>query len=137
MLTSAFAVWLFKSFGAGSILKRFQASLLPAALIAGAVVLLLMSVTWLRHDAASTASRLRDAAWKDKLAGAQIDDLKQARDRDRASEAAAASERARLEAELIATSNANRMMEAELARLRAAGDDPVIYPRTLVRAMRR
>lgn len=125
------ARWALARTAAGRFINR---NLAVAAAVAAAVALVLVGLWWLRHDAASDAEALATSRFK----------IEQGKLRNRAliaqrlqdNRAAAAAAQARAAAEIERDYARMRVLELE-QQLKALGDDPVIYPRDLVRAMRR
>lgn len=108
---------------------------LAAALVA---VVALGIVGVLMSRAASEATAARDSEWKSKLAIQRAAQILAQRQRDRAAEAAAETERRWLSTERDGAVKRAAELERELALLAAKPDgDPVIYPRTLARSLRK
>ncbi len=125
------ARWALARTAAGRFMNR---NLAVATVVAAAVVVVLVGLWWLRHDAASDATARATSRFKIEAGKLRNKALLEQRLKDNRAAAAAAAARAAAEIER----DYARLRVLELERqLQALGDDPVIYPQALVRAMRK
>lgn len=125
--------------GAGRFLNGNAGIALSVAVV---VFGILVGLWWLRYDAASSATAARDATWKADLATQRAKDLEVQRVRDAAAERKAAEARAALERERDDAARLAADLEQKLAAIERGGNgamagDPVIFPRDLVRSLRK
>jgi hypothetical protein len=124
--------------GLGAALGRFwNANALVAVVVAALVAGGLGLVAALRHEAAQTAARARDAHWARELAEARARAALERIEQDR--EARRREDEVRADAARVLEEQAGMIadLEAELGRLKAKGGDPVVFPRSLARELRR
>lgn len=114
--------------------RFINANLAVAAAVAAAVVLVLVGLWWLRHDAASDAEAKATSRFR--IEQGQLRNKALIEQRLKDNRAAAAAAAARAAAEIERDYARMRVLELEAALARQA-DDPVIYPQDLVRAMRK
>jgi len=124
--------------GLGAALSRFwNANALVAVVVAALVAGGLGLVAALRHEAAESATRARDAHWARELAEARARAVMERIEQDR--EARRREDEVRADAARVLEEQAGMIadLEAELGRLKAKGGDPVVFPRSLARELRR
>lgn len=132
------AWWAARGAGVRAAVARFRSGSASQAAIAAVAVLVLAGVLALSWDGVKTAvNAARDSEWAASLARARLAAERREAGRDRAAEAAANAERARFEQERDAERARAAALAVELERLQSGSGDPVIYPRALVRRMRR
>lgn len=125
------ARWALARTAVGRFINR---NLAVAAAVAAAVVLVLVGLWWLRHDAASDAEARATSRFKIEAGKLNWRATYKQLMADR--RAMAAADKARAEATMERDYTRMRVIELE-RQLQALGDDPVIYPHDLVRAMRK
>jgi len=109
-----------------------------AVAIAVVVIAVIGGLWWLRYDAASNAVAGRDATWRATIADERAKQLIDQRHRDLLAEERAADERRRIEAERDAATETAVELERKLTTLEQQDNgDPVVFPRDLVRSLRK
>lgn len=134
MVILSAAWWAAKALGAKAAVGRFfNGSGLAALAIGLGAALVLIGAVWLVHEIRSgEASRWESVISQSKLLG-QV----RARLRDRRVEEAAARERALYVDQIETMAEHAAALERELAALKAAEGNPVIYPQSLARELRK
>lgn len=138
-LAALAAKWAAFRSGAGRFLNGNAGIALSVAVV---VIGILVGLWWLRYDAASSATAARDATWEAGLAKQRARDIEAQRARDAAAERKAAEVRATLERERDDAARLAADLEQKLATIERGADgsatgDPVIFPRDLVRSLRK
>lgn len=137
-LAALAARWTAFRAGAGRFLNGNAGIAVAVAIV---VIGILVGLWWLRYDAASSATAARDATWRADIAAQRARDLEAQRARDLVAEKKAAAERAALERQRDEAAARAAELESNLAKLAqgvdAAAGDPVIFPRDLVRSLRK
>ena len=128
------AWWAAKALGLKTAIGRFfNGSGLAALAIGLGAVLVLIGAVWLVHEIRSGEA----AQWQAKISQSQLLGQVRARLRDRRVEEAAARERALYVDQIETMAEHAAALERELAALRAAAGNPVIYPQSLVKELRK
>lgn len=113
--------------------------------IAGAVALAVVLVVIARNDVEARAIAMRDATWRDELARASRKALEEQRAKDKAAADAAARARKAIEDQRDQVLTRNIELEQLLAKYKGQAeaksqpvdDNPVIFPREIVRSLRK
>jgi len=136
MLSAAWwaAKWLGVRDAAG---RWLNGSAVAAIAIAVTAIVLVVGIALLWHGIHAGAIEGANARWEQRVAESARANAVRDAEANRRAEDAAARERERLYDQLREAGDHAEALEAELARVKAAGGNPVIYPKSLSREMRK
>ena len=129
------SAWLAGTRAAAGAFLNKNAALAIIAVIVAVTVLAGGVLAW--TDLKSSWVAANDAGWRARAAAAARNLAVGQAERDRRAEAAAAAEREILVNQIREVAEHAVTLEQEIARLKAAGGDPVIYPHSLVKELRK